>query len=62
MKISIRIKNSKNQLIYEGERIDILDFDMNGTKYKQIRCFNRGFSKSELLLEELIISIKEISK
>lgn len=62
MQISIRIKNSKNPLIYKGERIDILDFDMNGVKYKQIRCFNKGFSKSELILEELILNIKEISK
>lgn len=62
MQISIKIKNSKNPLIYKGERIDILDFEMNGVKYKQIRSFNKGFSKSELILDELILNIKEISK
>lgn len=62
MQISIRLKNSKELLIYKGDRIDILDYDMNGIKYKQIRCFKNGFSKSELILDELILNIKEISK
>ena len=35
---------------------------MNGIKYKQIRCFKKGFSKSELILDELILDIKEIAK
>ncbi|MDU2670563.1 MAG: hypothetical protein E7C49_01000 [Clostridium sp.] len=62
MQISIRLKNSKESLIYKGDRIDILDYDMNGIKYKQIRCFKKGFSKSELILDELILDIKEIAK
>lgn len=62
MQVTIKIKNSKDPLIYKGERIDILDFDMNGIKYKQIRCFNRGFSKSELILVDLIVNIKELTK
>lgn len=62
MKISIRLKNSKEPLIYTGDRIDILDYDMDGIKYKQIRCFKKGFSKSELILDELIINIKETAK
>ena len=61
MKLIIKIKNSKTPLIYEGDRIDILDFNMNGTDYKQIRCFKKGFSKSELILADLIINIKEIN-
>jgi hypothetical protein len=59
MQIEIKIKNSKNPLIYIGDRIDILDFEMNGIKYKQIRCFKKGFSKSELVVEDLIVNIKE---
>jgi hypothetical protein len=59
MQIEIKIKNSKNPLIYIGDRIDILDFKMNGIKYKQIRCFKKGFSKSELVVEDLIVNIKE---
>ena len=62
MQLIVKIKNSKNPLMYVGERIDILDYNMNGTKYKQIRCFNKGFSKSELILDELILSIKEKDK
>ena len=61
MKIMIKIKNSKTPLIYEGDRIDILDFNMNETDYKQIRYFKKGFSKSELILADLIINIKEIN-
>ena len=56
MKLIIKIKNSKTPLIYEGDRIDILDFNMNETDYKQIRCFKKGFSKSELILADLIIN------
>ncbi|CUN59117.1 hypothetical protein H8S10_14840 [Clostridium sp. NSJ-49] len=62
MEIEIKLKNSKTPLIYKGDRIDILDFEMNGVKYKQIRCFKKGFSKSELVLNELILNIKEIRK
>lgn len=62
MEIEIKLKNSKIPLIYKGDRIDILDFEMNGVKYKQIRCFKKGFSKSELVLNELILNIKEIRK
>jgi hypothetical protein len=49
MEIQIFIKGSKEPVIYKGDRIDILDFEMNGTKYKQIRYFRKGFSKSELV-------------
>ena len=62
MEIEIKLKNSKTPLIYKGDRIDILDFEMNGVKYKQIRCFKKVFSKSELVLNELILNIKEIRK
>ena len=49
MEIQIFIKGSKEPVIYKGDRIDILDFEMNGTKYKQIRYFRKGISKSELV-------------
>ena len=60
MKIIIKLKDSKTPLIYEGERIDILDYQMNNINYKQIRYFRKGFSKSELILADLISNIKEI--
>ena len=37
MKIKINIKGQKDPIIYSGDRIDVLDFEMNGEKYKQIR-------------------------
>lgn len=62
MEIEIKLKNSKTPLIYKGDRIDILDFEMNNEKYKQIRYFRKGFSKSELIKESLIKNIIEIEK
>lgn len=59
MQISIFIKGKKDPLIYEGEKIDIVDFNLNGVEYKQIRCFNKkGSSKSELIVKDLITKIK----
>lgn len=62
MKIKINIKGQKDPIIYSGDRIDVLDFEMNGEKYKQIRYFRKGFSKSELLKDDLIVKIVEIEK
>lgn len=62
MKIKITIKGQKEPIIYNGDRIDILDFEMNGEMYKQIRYFRKGFSKSELLKSDLILKIIEIEK
>ncbi|SHE73261.1 hypothetical protein [Clostridium fallax] len=62
MEIKIFIKGKKEPLIYKGDRIDILDFEMNGTKYKQIRYFRKGFSKSELIDSKLINKIVEDKK
>ena len=59
MKVSIFVKGKKDPLIYEGEKIDIVDFNLNGVEYKQIRCFNKkGSSKSELIVKDLITNIK----
>ena len=50
MKIKVTVKGQKDPIIYSGDRIDVLDFEMNGEMYKQIRYFRKGFSKSELLI------------
>ena len=62
MKIQINIKGQKEPIFYIGDRIDILDFEMNNEKYKQIRYFRKGFSKSELLKADLVIKIVEVEK
>lgn len=62
MKIKITIKGQKEPIIYSGDRIDVLDFGMNGEMYKQIRYFRKGFSKSELLKSDLVIKIVEFEK
>jgi hypothetical protein len=57
MEVQIFFKGEKEPVIYSGERIDVLDFEMNGKKYKQIRYFRKGFSKSELIEDVLINKI-----
>ena len=62
MEVHVFLKGKKEAVIYKGDRIDILDFEMNGVKYKQIRYFRNGISKSELVEDEGINKIvkKEI--
>ena len=62
MEIKIFLKGKKEPVIYSGDRIDVLDFEMNGVKYKQIRYFRKGFSKSELIESNLINKIEEVKK
>ena len=62
MKIKVIVKGQKDPIIYSGDRIDILDFEMSGEKFKQIRYFKKGFSKSELLKADLITKVVEIEK
>ena len=57
MEVHVFLKGSKDAVIYKGDRIDVLDFEMNGIKYKQIRYFKKGFSKSELVEAEGINKI-----
>lgn len=57
MEVHVFIRGEKEPVVYSGERIDVLDFEMNGIKYKQIRYFRRGFSKSELVEEKIINKI-----
>ncbi|MCM0647628.1 hypothetical protein NBE98_04435 [Clostridium swellfunianum] len=58
MEVHIFLKGQKEPVVYTGDRIDVLDFEMNGIKYKQIRYFRKGFSKSELVEENLINKIQ----
>lgn len=60
MEIKISLKGKRDFLKFSGDRIDILDFEMNGTKYKQIRIFKKGFSKSEYIDDKLINWIKKV--
>ena len=62
LEIRIYLKNKKEPEIYIGDRIDILDFNMNNIEYKQIRCFKKGFSKSQLIEKSIISKIQTITK
>ena len=60
MEINVYLKNKKDPIKYTGDRIDVLDFEMDNVKYKQIRYFRKSFSKSELIMSDLIVKIKEV--
>ena len=60
MEISVYLKNKKDPIKYTGDRIDVLDFEMDNVKYKQIRSFRKGFSKSELIMSDLILKIIKV--
>ncbi|MBB6632080.1 MULTISPECIES: hypothetical protein [Clostridium] len=60
MEVQVFLKDEKEPVIYKGDRIDVLDFEMNGIKYKQIRFFKKGFSKSELIEDAIISKIVKI--
>ena len=57
MEVHVFLKGNKQAVIYKGDRIDVLDFEMKSVKYKQIRYFRKGMSKSELVEAECIIKI-----
>ena len=59
MQVLVYLKGKKEPVIYSGDRIDILDFSMNGVDYKQIRYFRKGFSKSVLVEKKIISKITE---
>ena len=46
MEISVYLKSKKDPIKYTGDRIDVLDFEMDNVKYKQIRSFRKGFCVS----------------
>ena len=60
MELRIQVKGKNEPIVFKGDRIDVLDFQMNGVKYKQIRYFRKGFSKSEYIDERLIKRITEV--
>ena len=60
MELRIQVKGKNEPIVFKGDRIDVLDFQMNGVKYKQIRYFRKGFSKSEYIDESLIKRIREV--
>ena len=60
MELLVYVKGRRDPFTYSGDRIDVLDFEMNGIKYKQIRYFRKGFSKSEYIDESLIKRITEV--
>lgn len=59
MKVKISIKGQREFLRIEAERIDILDIQLNGVEYKQIRVFDNNGSKSQYIESNLINWIKE---
>lgn len=60
MEVHVFLKGNKEAVIYSGDRIDVLDFEMNKVKYKQIRYFRKGVSKSELVVAECINKIVKV--
>lgn len=46
VKVEIKMNKSKEVIEITGDRVDILDFEMNGVEHYQIRYFRKGFSKS----------------
>jgi len=60
MELHIFLKGKPEPLIFKGDRIDVLDIEMQGAKYKQIRYFKKGFSKSQYIDSKLITKLKSI--
>lgn len=60
MQLEVYLKKEKKPIIFKGDRIDVLDFEREGVKYKQIRYFRKGFSKSTYIEITDINRIKQI--
>jgi len=58
MELHIYLKGKKEPTIFKGDRIDILDMNLEGKDYKQIRYFRKGISKSQYISVDLINRIK----
>jgi hypothetical protein len=61
MEIHIYLKGKTDPTIFKGERIDVLDIELQGKKYKQIRYFRKGISKSQYISVDLIKVIKTLT-
>ncbi|MFD3157650.1 hypothetical protein ACFIJ5_12405 [Haloimpatiens sp. FM7330] len=59
MELQVYLKKNKEPVIFKGDRIDVLDFESKGIKYKQIRYFRKGFSKSVYIEASSITKMKE---
>ena len=62
MELHIILNGKAEPTIFKGERIDILDIELEGKKYKQIRYFKKGVSKSQYISLDLIKKINEVRK
>ena len=60
MEIQISLKGTKEPLVIKGDRIDILDYNMDGIDCKQIRYFRKGISKSQYISVDLINKMKTL--
>ena len=58
MELHIYLKGKAEPTIFKGDRIDILDINLEGKDYKQIRYFRNGISKSQYIGVNLINKIK----
>lgn len=58
MELHIYLKGKTEPTIFKGDRIDVLDMQLEGKKYKQIRYFRKGISKSQYINIDLINRIK----
>jgi hypothetical protein len=58
MEVHIFVKGKTEPTIFKGERIDILDINLQGKDYKQIRYFRKGISKSQYISVDIINKIK----
>ena len=59
MELQIFLKGKSEPSVFTG---DVLDFEMQGKKYKQIRYFRKGISKSQYIAADLIKKIVEVNK
>jgi hypothetical protein len=62
MEVHIYLKGKNDPTIFNAERIDILDINLEGRDYKQVRYFKKGVSKSQYIGVDLIKRIKTIEK
>lgn len=60
MELHIYLKGKDQPAVFKGDRIDVLDMELQGQSYKQIRYFRSGISKSQYIDAKLIKRIKEI--
>ena len=58
MELHIYLKGKTEPTIFKGDRIDVLDIQLEGKEYKQIRYFRKGISKSQYISIDLINRIK----